>query len=228
MNKEDPHSRSTGIPPVSIIDCPVSTSTCPTNTGETILLRTDILSLQRNNRNLENQVEDLKMQLDQTSAELHDVKKRYSRDVSHLETELGLKEEVLEEAIIELDTAKERISILEKENAMLQKRIESRLELSEITSLLHRMDPKSSSQGNGHALLRDFSTGRDNNKEETHESISHLILKKISREEILDAAQTSGLLDTLRSTLAFWKKNESDDGKTAEIEDTTATSSVTA
>ena len=216
-SKENNHRRSR-TPPIPMIDCPsVSPSTC--SNAESMLLRTDILSLQRNNRNLEHQVEDLRHQLDLVNTELQEVKKLYTSDVTHLENELCLKEEVLEEAISELETAKERISTLERENALLQKRSESRLELSELTSLLHRMDPKSSSssaQSNGNVLLRDFAVHRE--KEETHESATHFILKKISREEILDAAQTSGLLDTLRSTLAFWKKNETGELKSEDTQ----------
>jgi len=215
--KEELNHRSSGIPPLSFIDCPTaaSSSSSSTNSAETILLRTDILSLQRNNRNLEHQVEDLKSQLDSTTAELQDVKKCFTRDVTHLQKELCLKEEVLEEAISELDTAKERISNLEKENSMLQKRLESRLELSELTSLLH-ISSSASSSTPGQVLLRDF---KEEGDKHAHESPAHFILKKMSREDILDAAQTSGLLDTLRSTLAFWKKNDSD-GEVKSAEDT--------
>jgi hypothetical protein len=70
--------------------------------------------------------------MDLITAELEEFRKNYTRDVSHLERELCVKEEVLEEAISELDTAKERISVLERENAMLQKRTESSLRLSEL------------------------------------------------------------------------------------------------
>jgi len=224
VSKEDlVQQRLSGHPPLSVIDCPtissssMSSSSC-SNSAETILLRTDILSLQRNNRNLEHHVEDLKSQLEQVTVELQDVKKRFTRELTHMQNELLLKEEVLEEAITELDTAKERISTLEKENAVLQKRLESRLELSELTSLLH----KSSHHNNAHqgqVLLRDFSAkdGQQQGSQlSVHESAAQFLLKKMNRDDILDSAQTSGLLDTLRSTLAFWKKNDSDEVKTAD------------
>ncbi len=226
MSKEEVAQRTDGNPPLSVIDCHMvsssstSTSSSSSSTStETILLRTEILSLQRNNRNLEHQVEDLKSQLEQVTTELQDVKKRSTREVTHLEKELVLKEEVLDEAIAELDTAKERISTLEKENALLRKRLESRLELSELTSLLHKSSMSSTTghQG-GQVLLRDFTAKEEQYSQSTlgHESATQFLLKKINREDILDATQTSGLLESLRSTLAFWKKDDLDEVKCAD------------
>jgi hypothetical protein len=89
---------------------------------------------------------------------------------------------------------------------MLLKKKESRLELSELTNLLHIMDSKATPMKG--SLLRDFSES-ETKEETTSESPAQFILKRMGREEMLDGAQTSGVLDALRSTLAFWKKNES-------------------